>query len=215
MKTIILSAFSPFGDYPANTTELVANKLNGKVLSGYRIHAEIFQAMIPRDDRGTYLLETAEHMDASCIICLGMGSEIIGLQTENVAVNRVYSAKYCTVNQNWSRVDIMRPYGELLELDVGVWNIASFKENCAKMGLDASESHKPSAFCCNHLMYQLRLAQLRDEAFIEIPWIFIHVPCSPESVPEPSDAFKKSGKITLEVSGVIRGLEILISGATI
>ena len=68
MKTIIVSGFRRFGTYRSNPTETLAGRLHETSLSGYRVIPVVYDANIPKDDRGEKLLALAHQLDASGII---------------------------------------------------------------------------------------------------------------------------------------------------
>lgn len=214
-KTIILAGFSPYGDYPANSTELVANELHGKTLSGHPIRSKVFPATIPRENRGVLLLDEALDIGAGGIVCLGMSSRNRGFSIETFATNRIYHATYVAPKQNDQQIDGHTDFGESISIDTSAWQTSIFIRQCAQVGIFAEYSVNVSGFCCNHLMYQLRSASLWHKEYKSIPWIFMHVPCSPEAVPQPDDAFRQSGKVTITVQKIIQGLEILLLNASV
>jgi pyroglutamyl-peptidase len=209
MRTIVLSGFRAFGNYPVNPTEVVANQLNGCVLSGFVVRSMTFQSLIPQNDNGAILMEFARCFHAAAIISIGMASEKKGLCIERVAVNRIYNDKYCAGLNN-TPVDGCRGYGEKLEADLSQWNIGSFRHICVSENIPVSEiSEDAGGFCCNHLMYQVLAAQTAWQNLYKVPFIFLHVPCCPEAVCD-SDSFTKSGKITMTTEKILRGLELLV-----
>ncbi|MES2315100.1 MAG: hypothetical protein V4524_04170 [Patescibacteria group bacterium] len=216
MKNILISAFSAYGNYPANSSELAIRNLNGKVLSGFSVFTEIFSASIPEDDRGSLLFERALSINARGIISLGMGSEKIGLTVETCVINHINNAKYCPSHQNGRPIDSRQPYGEKIHLDLNRWNLLAFRKNCAKTApLITTMSADAGGFCCNHLMYQLHRAHTTKPEFRWTPWIYIHIPCSPESITTTVEEFERSGKMTMSTTNVIKGLELLLLSATL
>ncbi|MBP6858292.1 MAG: hypothetical protein KBC33_00455 [Candidatus Pacebacteria bacterium] len=215
MKTIILSAFTPYGNYPHNSTQIVAQLLDGKTIGQYRIKSIIFKACIPApgEDRGIRLLNEALELKAHCIISLGMASQKKGLTIETCTFNRVDCAEYCLPEINGTRIDTEAAYDNELKLDLAIWDLEQFRHICSMERLRVDFSNNPGGFCCNHLMYQLQSAQIRYSRYSHIPWIYFHVPCSPECVPEPIQEFRKAGKVTMEKDHIVLGLELLLSGA--
>jgi pyrrolidone-carboxylate peptidase len=59
------------------------------------------------------------------------------------------------------------------------------------------------------LMYQVAAEESGLRSSDRIPFIFMHSPCSPESVSDPV-SFMESGKVIMSVEDIVRGLEILL-----
>lgn len=210
MKEIVLSAFGKFGSYLVNPVEVVAKKLHGKTIAGFKVNSIFFEATIPEENRGKKLLAFAQNVNASGIISLGLASDKKGLCVERVAVNRVFNLKYCPAALNNTPVDNHRPYEEKLELDPRPWNVGAFQNSCRSESIPVMEiSTDANGFCCNHLMYQVRSAQLVSQDWIRIPFIFVHAPCSLEAISDP-EMFAKAGKTTITIDKIIRGLALLL-----
>src|ERR1700756_932049 len=105
MKTIIVTAFLPFGRYPANSSEKLARAIKGCWLSGYHVNIEVFPATIPGYSRAESVLERAVALDAHGIISLGMASGKKGLCIEAQTVNRIESAQYCPPELDRTPID--------------------------------------------------------------------------------------------------------------
>lgn len=213
MKTIILSAFKKFGDYTANSTELVAERLDGFQVGDFVIHSILFSAEIPEENRGIALFSTAQKLSAKGIISLGMASEKTGLCIEQVVTNKIHNTKYCHPSINETAIDVNRPYGEQIRMRLRPWNLSLFKSECARKNISIMPDSKDTGgFCCNHLAYQARVAQIGSEAWSEIPFIFIHTPCSPETLLDVQK-FYSSGKTTKPVEEISEGIRTLILNA--
>ena len=214
MKTVILSAFKAFGDYPVNSTEVIAKQLNGEVFSGFKVRSAIFSASIPQNDHGVILRGLVGRFGAIAIVSMGMASEKKGLCVESVATNRIYNEKYCP-RLNGTPVDGHMRYGELREVDLLQWNISAFQRACRSEGIPVTEvSNDAGGFCCNHLMYQVLVAPIVWRGFRNVPFVFLHTPCSPEAVPD-RDSFVRAGKITMTTAQITRGLELLLKHSSL
>ncbi len=211
MKTIIVSGFRRFGTYRSNPTETLAGRLHETSLSGYRVIPVVYDANIPKDDRGEKLLALAHQLDASGIISLGVDSQKRGLCVERIARNIILNAKYCPPELQNTRVDATRSLGEELNLHRGPWALYNFQRLCAERHIPTEISHDAGGFCCNHLAYQVLAAQKRG-IVPAMPFIFIHVPCSPESIADTS-TFQKEDKVALDIRVMAAGIENLATVA--
>ena len=209
MKKIVLSAFKAFGSYAVNPTEIIADRFNKGVLSGFDIVSVVFESVIPKGDRGWYLLSLARRVGACGIVSLGIDSGKTGLCIESVATNLIFNEKYCP-SLSGSPVDDARRYKEKIALDLGPWNIGKFRRGCHLEKIPVTDvSENAGGFCCNHLIYQVAAQKIASQYFARIPFAFMHSPCSPESVADPM-SFTGSGKVLMSVDDIIRGLEILL-----
>jgi pyrrolidone-carboxylate peptidase len=213
MRTIIFTGFRPFGTYKANATGMVATQIGGTKMGGFKIASVLYETTISKKNRGAELFAYAKLTNAAAIVSMGMASEKTGLCVEAVAVNRIYHSKYVTGEDNNKPVDASRPYLENLGLDLAPWNVDAFSNRCRAKSIPVmAPSSESGGFCCNQLMYQYRVEQLTRGR--QIPFIFFHVPCCPEAVSDPI-AFAEAGKVTMETSKIIWGLEVLLEGASL
>lgn len=213
MKTIVVSGFRRFGAYRNNPSEELVKRLHETSMRGYRIIPILFDATIPGDNRGEALLAAAYDAGSSGIISLGVDSQKRGLCVERVARNIVLNEKYCPVELQNTPVDHTRPLNEELQLRREPWMLSDFQILCQERHIPTEISFNAGGFCCNHLAYQVLLAQKRGFART-MPFIFVHVPCTPESITDDDrPEFEKRGKITLDIRIVVAGLERLVTAA--
>lgn len=214
MRQIILSGFSNGNGRTGDSSELVARKLNGATLAGYTIRSTLFAAAIPDDNRGELLFSKARCHGAAGIISLGTAPGKRGICIERVAGNWIGSACHPPHLRNTPIVRDERN-GKKLEMDLTAWYTARFKKICARRGVaveedsaDAGSSHG------NHLIWQLRTGQLLQKERVQIPFIFLSLPCPAEAAENPL-AGASSGPVFMEVREMIKGLEILLAQSLI
>lgn len=215
MKTIILTGFEKFGDYAANPTEIITQQLHGQDLSGCRINSIVYSCTVADAGRGRDLLNKARELAADGIICLGLASEKIGLCVESRTKNWINNPKYCAPEVNGTAIDLDRPYGSVYDLDLSHWNLPQFKERCLERGIPVMEvSQDAGGYCCNQLLYQLEHARRQGQGLVTPPIVFIHIPCSEETVRD-LEAFRSSGKTLLPIEKVIEGIRTLLEVASL
>ena len=218
MKTVLLTSFGKYGDYPANSSEIVTKTLTGmKKGPGFWAIAENFPADIPRYNRGKHVLDMAKSEEVSpdgidALISIGMDSSKTGVSIETQATNRIFHPRYVPAELNNTPVDPTLPLDYEFDDDLGPhWDIDKMMLGFHHTGVRLEFSLVTSGFCCNHLMFQMmRLRSTHPKTLDQIPWIFIHIPCTPECVSGPMDVFLKAGKITLTKEQVISSLGIIV-----
>jgi len=143
-----------------------------------------------------------------------MASGKRGLCIETRTINAIKNEKYCPESSG-QPIDSRFAHKQVLDLDLRQWHIDDLL-----IGREKTEwppikvSTNPGGFCCNHLIWQLRAAQLEDVVCASIPFIFIHIPCSPECVGGNME-FKRQRKVTLKVADIIHGLETILENASL
>lgn len=203
-----MSAFAPFGPYPVNSTQRVLDIL--KRGGEFEIIPVVYEAIIPANNRGKELVDMALKRGASGILSLGMASEKRGVCIERCASNVIDSPKYCPPELQKTAIRADRAYGEKVHLNLNPWCIEPFSGRCSEEGVPVEYSYDAGGFCCNHLAYQTRLDLL--EVGISLPFLFVHLPCCREAVPNMED-FIRAGKVTYSPALMAKGIELLLSGA--
>ncbi len=214
-KTLIVSAFDGnFGDYLENTSAIFAAKLHKNLLAGWRIESVVFPCTIPSeaDNRGELLLRLAERYQAAGILSLGMSSASTGFGIETRARNELHQPKYYP-NKERVPVDATRPLDEVLHFELMSWNFEVFKTEWKSRHICTADlSSDDGGFCCEHLAYQVLAKQSAEQPHERLPYAFIHLPCCPEAVKDPT-AFLRTGKTFLTTDVVERGLRKLLTFA--
>lgn len=215
MAHLVVSGFDRFGPYRENPSEIVCGRLNGRRLLGFEVTSQVFRCEIADHDRGRQLLGMAAELGARGIVCLGVASEKTGLCVESKARNGIDNQKYCLPEQVGTKVDASAEYGATVDVDLAAWNFGPFRDRCIAQGVPVMElSIDAGGFCCNQLLYQLTSARLGGIKDLATPYIFIHVPCSPESVAD-SATFKAGGKVLMSIDKVIEGVKLLLETASL
>lgn len=216
MKRILVTGFSKFGDYPQNSSLAVLKMLDRGALARHaQVVTETLAATIPTYDRGEIVFTLACEHNVDGIICLGMASEKKGLSIETVSYNKT-GGKYCPPELQGKPIDPRLPINHSYQWqDELKWNTRAFRSCSVHVADSTVFSVYAGDFCCNHLMYQLSRAQRSSVIFRDIPWIFIHIPCSIECIPRSRLAFYEAGKVIMEPDEVITGLYYLVGNSLI
>ncbi|MFA5109304.1 MAG: hypothetical protein WC458_02070 [Patescibacteria group bacterium] len=197
MKNILITGFRPFGKYKANPTEQFLK--NHSVLGDLYLHSLIFPASTfanDAEDFGFEVVKTARSLKAVAIISLGMASDVKGLKIETRAIN--WSAgKYCLDFEQERKLNPLYPGWDTKEVNLEHWNIDFMFKNLTDLNIKFEKeiSNKAGTFCGNALMYRI-LTALGYAS--DIPYIFLHIPCSAEAIAGLDDFAKDKDLITAE-----------------
>ncbi len=215
-QKIILAGFKKFGDYPNNASDLICRRLDNERLSGFiMVPYPSMPCEIPRVGQAANLIAFAKSKGggltkARAIIVLGMSSEKTGLCIEVVGKNMVSCAKYLPPEMNNWPITDKEPPGHTYRVDLKPWHINKFRKSCKKHDVPLMDvSEDAGGFCCNHLIYSMCQLRQRIKEFRDPPFIFMHVPCSPECVAD-MDAFTASGKTIMTIELMVKGIELLL-----
>jgi len=194
MKKILITGFQPFGEYTENSSELAA--MNIRVVGPYAVEKIIFPVRIfgEPEDYGKYIIRRAKMVNARAIISLGMASSVYGLRIESQAVNWVDNPKYCLESEQGKVISPFFEKHQQLPVNLDSWDISKIMFGLESSGLAYEEeiSQDAGAFCGNALMFRtLKLMQYERE----IPYLFLHLPCTAEAVKNIPD-FSKDKYIT-------------------
>lgn len=226
MKNILITGFEPFGDYTENLSEIAATRL--KKIGDYNVYGLTFPVRIfPASQKrilsytvngvkhfytnpinninyGDMIVAQAKELNACAIISLGISSEVRGIKIEGQAINWVENDKYCLESEQRRIIDANFAIKENLTVDFDkwrlgkLWNFSVLKEEFHKANLDCNItlSGDAGAFCCNALMFRTLVSLRKNNC--EIPYLFLHIPCSIDGVKNIQDFDKTKDLMSLE-----------------
>ena len=192
MNKILITGFERFGDYKENITEVISKK--NLELPNHSLEYMIFPVRIfsnGAENYGKQIIAKAKKINAKAIISLGMGSDIKGLRIESQAINWVENAKYCIPSEQRRAIDDNLSPKTTLSIDLNKWNISKIFSSFKEMNIshESEISIDANSFCCNALMFRtLQVIQLES---CEIPYIYLHLPCSKHAIEGISNFDKK------------------------
>lgn len=202
MKKALLTGFEIFGEYRVNPTEILANHLRNKVIGEYQICSLILPTSVltpcgqkePGVDEVKSMILAKE---INVIISLCIASDAKGVEIEQSANNWIENDRYCAPHENCQPIDYSRPIKEEKFIDLNFWNIEKIMADFRRCGIPFKDriSNNSGNYCCNALIH--RVLQYMDELKIKIPFIFSHVPCTPEAV-EGYAGFDRINKILIK-----------------
>lgn len=212
MKTAILTGFQTFGEYVVNPTEILARSLDGKILSGHKIHPFVFPKLIlpltPSEDYGRIIVESALKNKISVIISLGLSSAIKGFRLERSCTNWVESDKYCSELENRMPIVEFHQKRKMKFVPLNRWDLPLMFEGFRKTGIpfESEISFDAGTYCCNALMY--RVLDAMEISGLEIPFLFAHVPCTEESILGVADFDRQ--KTLIKQEQLKKGVEVIL-----
>jgi pyroglutamyl-peptidase len=192
-KVVLVTGFEPFGMYPTNPSQIIAETLNGSTLND----TEIIGIVLPVNfttsvDRAREAIEVY-HPDL--VISLGLNAKAKVIEVEKIGVN---IKRYPKDDGSWSfpqRIDKSGPF----------LRISSFKVNdiVGKIwaaDIPATKSFFAGSYICNALFYGL-LGYAKDQG-INTSIGFIHVPLLDSQDPEgmPLGTMVDAVKIAIQES---------------
>ncbi|PHM69593.1 pyroglutamyl-peptidase I [Xenorhabdus kozodoii] len=181
MKTILVTAFEPFGGETLNSSWEAVRPLQGCQIAEANI--EVCQLPCVFDTSLKHLYATIEHVKPEIVIAVGEAGNRSNISVERVAIN-INDARIPD-NAGKQPVDtpviIGGPTAYFATLP-----IKAIVDELKRVGIPAKVSQTAGTFVCNHVMYGL-LHYLTQHA----PAVrsgFIHVPYLPEQATKYSDA---------------------------
>jgi pyrrolidone-carboxylate peptidase len=183
MESILVTGFSRFGDYRNNPTEELS-----KEPALFMFHKTDYMVFPPEvfsegaEGFGKEIVEAAISSGARAIVSLGMSSAVKGMRIETCAYNWSENSKYGNPEDQKRPLSERFPEKHPLSYGLWSWNLEKifFSLDIAGFEYESEFSKDPGFFCCNALMFRTILAL--EDSGCKIPYIFIHVPCTPESV---------------------------------
>ncbi|MFZ4648169.1 MAG: hypothetical protein ACOYMB_00865 [Patescibacteria group bacterium] len=182
MNKILITGFEKFGSYCENATEAAITDLS--IINSHQVESFIFPVRVFADatNYGRKIVKKAQEIDAKAIISLGMSSCVEGIRIESLARNWVANEKYCLSHEHKRVIDDKFNSKFALEVDFDRWRLDKiFSElNREKITHETKISKNAHSFCCNALMF--RTLQAIEETNCKIPYLFVHVSCTPRAV---------------------------------
>lgn len=197
MKTILVTAFEPFGGEQVNPSWEAVKELDGCLIDGARVAARQLPCVF-----GGALDALYTQIDELCpdlVFCVGQAGGRADISVERVAIN-VNDARIPD-NQGNQPIDTPVVAGGPAAY-FATLPIKSLTYGLREAGIPASVSHTAGTFVCNHVMYGL----LHYLATTQSPARggFIHIPYLPEQ------ATKHPGAPSMTAETVIAALETMI-----
>ena len=172
MKTLLLTGFEPFLNYPVNPTQRIVAELHGMEIGGYRIHSEVLP--VDFSVSGDRVISHIENIKPDAVLSLGLSGGRFKITPERIAINVNDGAK-----DNSGHAPVDEPIVEG-GADGYFTNmpIRKMVDALKKAGLPADISNTAGAYLCNHVMY--RALHFVNKQRPDMLAGFIHIPASHE-----------------------------------
>ena len=197
METVLVTGFEPFGGHARNPSELAAQALDGRALSGARVVGTVLPCVFGR--ARSALAEALDRARPSLVVAVGQAGGRATFALERVAIN-VDDARISD-NAGAQPVDLpIEPEGP-----VAYWSTLPIKAIVAALrarALPAEVSQTAGTFVCNHVFYALM------HELVGRPGVrggFVHVPQLPEQAEDAATC--------MPLERIVEGLEIVITTA--
>ena len=206
MKQLIIAGFSSPEGHPQSPVELIIRDANARILGTHCCHSEVFPATIPQswERRGDTLFAKAITWKASAILCLNTVPSADGLRIQTMARN------WIAQSDPQRPIDPARTHNEEVVINLDAWNLDRYMGLAQDNKMPVHISYHATDPLTNHLMYQMYCAQQESTVYSRIPWIAVDIPHVPESIPEPTKAFYETRPTVMQLTQIVRCLELLL-----
>ncbi|WP_251552305.1 pyroglutamyl-peptidase I [Neobacillus muris] len=170
MKTLLLTGFEPFLEFPINPTEQIVKQLDGLTVGEYQIKGLLLP--VTYEEAGQRVLDAIKQVHPDAVISLGLAGGRASITPERIAINcRDGAPDNNGVVLNDAPIYEDGPDGYFSKLP-----IRKFVETLKDNGYPAEISNTAGTYLCNNVMYTA-LHALKDQS---IPAGFVHIPASHE-----------------------------------
>ena len=214
MKQAIITGAETFGDYIMNPSKWLALSANGKTIAGYNINSMVFSCTVcvptSCDNPGQLIVQKATEIDADVVISFGIKSSAQGIKLERSGTNWVNNEKYLLPSENNKPLEPSLPAKQQIQSDLSYWDIDKMHRLLAESNIKFESDISDSAglYVCNGWIYRTLLAM--DEKQLKIPYLFVHLPCTEESIELIPD-FDRTNKTLIKKEDTLKVLEIILS----
>lgn len=172
LKTLLLTGFEPFLDFPINPTEEIVKALDGKQVGNFKIIGKI----LPVDfhSSGEIVINYFNEVNPDAVVSLGLAGGRFKITPERIAINCNDGAADNAGNK-YQGIKIKNdgPDGLFSTLPVQL-----IVDHLNKKQFPAEVSNSAGTYLCNNVMYNM-LYELKKRE-LSIPSGFIHIPASHE-----------------------------------
>jgi pyroglutamyl-peptidase len=175
MKTLLLTGFEPFLEFPINPTEKIVSELDGTTVGDFTIKGLLLP--VKYEAAGKCIFEAIKELQPDAVLSLGLAAGRASITPERIAINcRDGAPDNNGVVLEDAPIVEDGPAGYFSKLP-----IRKFVEALAAQGYPASISNTAGTYLCNNVMYVVlhELGAATGDRQ-DIPAGFVHIPASHE-----------------------------------
>jgi pyroglutamyl-peptidase len=210
-KTVLLTAFEPFGGQRVNASKLAAEGLDGRVIRGYRVVVVILPCAF--GEAIAVLKRSIRRVQPDLVIAAGEAGGRAAITLERVAIN----VDDATIDDNAGARPVDRAIADAGP--VGYWSTLPIKAIVSALKrrrIPAAVSQTAGTFVCNHVFYGLMRILARRRG---LRAGFVHVPYAPGQAPRetptmPTTIARKALEVVIATSIATRRDARISGGAT-
>jgi len=170
MKTLLLTGFEPFLEFPINPTEKIVKQLDGALIGNYQIRGLLLP--VKYEAASELILAAIDRNEPDAVLSLGLAAGRMSITPERIAINcRDGAPDNNGVALQDASIAEEGPAGYFSKLPIRKF-VNALNEN----GFPAKISDTAGTYLCNNIMYVV-LNRMKGR---EIPAGFVHIPASHE-----------------------------------
>ena len=170
-RTVLLTAFEPFGGHVLNSSQEIVRALDGRTIAGHRVVGAILPCVFR--SAPVVLRQQMRRARPAVVVCLGQADTRSVIGVERIAIN-VRDARLPD-NEGAQPVDLPVVEGSA----AAYWSSLPIKAIVAALvsgGYPAEVSQTAGTFVCNQIFYLLLHILARRRQFGRVRGGMIHVP---------------------------------------
>lgn len=200
MKTVLITAFEPFGGEVINPSWEAVSQLHERMICGARVVAKQLPCVF--GESLASLTASLDELKPDLVIAVGQAGGRVDVTVERVAIN-VDDARIPDNAGNQPIDETIVEGGPAAYFST--LPVKAIVEGIREAGIPASVSQTAGTFVCNHVMYGLLHTLAKQKGKHKVRGGFIHIPWLPEQ------AVKYPGAASMPAPTVILALEMALS----
>lgn len=200
MKTVLITAFEPFGGEVINPSWEAVSQLHERMICGARVVAQQLPCVF--GESLATLNASLDELKPDLVIAVGQAGGRVDVTVERVAIN-VDDARIPDNAGNQPIDETIVEGGPAAYFST--LPVKAIVEGIREAGIPASVSQTAGTFVCNHVMYGLLHTLAKQKGKHKVRGGFIHIPWLPEQ------AVKYPGAASMPAPTVILALEMALS----
>jgi pyroglutamyl-peptidase len=189
-RIVVVTGFEPFGVYPTNPSQVIAESLNGSSIAD----AEIIGVVLPVNFTASVekAIDAIELYHPDVVISLGLMAKADHIEVEKIGVN---IKRYPLGDGRWSFPRLIEKKGLLLRFTV--LPTGDIARTIQEAGIPARQSFFAGTYVCNALFYGL-LGYIAEQHLTTVIG-FIHVPLLDSQDPQGMPLEQMMNAVTIAI----------------